>query len=594
MDGVAFRLLELVAAGAGSDELARLAVEEPGSAAAVELALRINATVRGHRRREAELSALFDTAGDLARLRDPDAVLRSIVHRARRLLGVDLSYLTLNDADAGITYMRVTDGSVSPLFPQVRMKMGVGLGGLVAQTARPYTTPDYLSDQHFLHSDPVDDAVRGEGLTALLAVPLAVGDTVIGVLYAADRAAREFTPDEIALLSSLADHAAIALDNARLLAEVSAHSEAVQRAEAAHDRLMDLVLRGGDIAAVAAAVADVLHGGIGVYTTGGGELAHAGLPTSAPAPDAVAASYNSGRATRTERGWVCAVQAGPELLGSIVLTTDTELTDADRHLFERAAVVTALLQLLRRSVAKAEDEVRGELLTDLLTAPDRNPGTLVDRGRHLGVDLTTRHAVFIAHADGVSRRRLAAAAAQFAALSGIHAEQVVLLAQTEAPGALAARVAAALGAQAGCPVTVAAGGPARGPTGLAAAYREAERCLRALLRLGRDGTGASMAELGFIGLVLADRADHAGFIQQTLGPVFDYDRDRGTELIRTLEAYFTSGCSLPRTKDLLHIHVNTVGQRLDRIGRLLGPDWQSPDRILEIQLALRLHSLQAT
>ncbi|GGS56795.1 helix-turn-helix domain-containing protein [Actinokineospora fastidiosa] len=594
MDGVAFRLLELVAAGAGSDELARLAVEEPGSAAAVELALRINATVRGHRRREAELSALFDTAGDLARLRDPDAVLRSIVHRARRLLGVDLSYLTLNDADAGITYMRVTDGSVSPLFPQVRMKMGVGLGGLVAQTARPYTTPDYLSDQHFLHSDPVDDAVRGEGLTALLAVPLAVGDTVIGVLYAADRAAREFTPDEIALLSSLADHAAIALDNARLLAEVSAHSEAVQRAEAAHDRLMDLVLRGGDIAAVAAAVADVLHGGIGVYTTGGGELAHAGLPTSAPAPDAVAASYNSGRATRTERGWVCAVQAGPELLGSIVLTTDTELTDADRHLFERAAVVTALLQLLRRSVAKAEDEVRGELLTDLLTAPDRNPGTLVDRGRHLGVDLTTRYAVFIAHADGVSRRRLAAAAAQFAALSGIHAEQVVLLAQTEAPGALAARVAAALGAQAGCPVTVAAGGPARGPAGLAAAYREAERCLRALLRLGRDGTGASMAELGFIGLVLADRADHAGFIQQTLGPVFDYDRDRGTELIRTLEAYFTSGCSLPRTKDLLHIHVNTVGQRLDRIGRLLGPDWQSPDRILEIQLALRLHSLQAT
>ncbi|MGI8312128.1 hypothetical protein [Saccharopolyspora hattusasensis] len=45
-------------------------------------------------------------------------------------------------------------------------------------------------------------------------------------------------------------------------------------------------------------------------------------------------------------------------------------------------MVTALLLMLRRSVAKAEDEVRGELLTDLLTSPDRNRGALLAcRGR---------------------------------------------------------------------------------------------------------------------------------------------------------------------------------------------------------------------
>ena len=57
--------------------------------------------MRQHRRREAELSALFDTAGDLAALRDLDAVLRSIVRRARMLLGTDTAYLTLRDAEAG-------------------------------------------------------------------------------------------------------------------------------------------------------------------------------------------------------------------------------------------------------------------------------------------------------------------------------------------------------------------------------------------------------------------------------------------------------------------------------------------------------------
>ncbi|MDX6363858.1 MAG: hypothetical protein QOC85_2868, partial [Streptomyces sp.] len=39
--------------------------------------------------------------------------------------------------------------------------------------------------------------------------------------------------------------------------------------------------------------------------------------------------------------------------------------------------------------------------------------------------------------------------------------------------------------------------------------------------------------------------------------------------------------------------VNTVAQRLERVGRLLGEDWQSPGRALEIQLALRLHRLSS-
>ncbi|MFD0536439.1 helix-turn-helix domain-containing protein [Actinomadura luteofluorescens] len=48
---------------------------------------------------------------------------------------------------------------------------------------------------------------------------------------------------------------------------------------------------------------------------------------------------------------------------------------------------------------------------------------------------------------------------------------------------------------------------------------------------------------------------------------------------------------MSRTAERLHIHVNTVSQRLDRIARLLGDDWQAPERALELQLALRLHRL---
>ncbi|OLR91176.1 helix-turn-helix domain-containing protein [Actinokineospora bangkokensis] len=596
-------LLELLAAGAPAEDLSAVAARAGLAGAdlaaverAVSSALRVRRRLVSHRRREAELVALFDTAGDLARLRDTDAVLRSIVHRARMLLGVDVSYLTLNDERAGKTHMRVTDGSVSALFQQVQLGMGEGLGGLVAQTSRPYATRDYFADPRFHHTDPIDSSVADEGLAAILGVPLTSGGRVTGVLYAADRTPRDFSPDEVALLSSLADHAAIAIDTARLLdstraavadlnaanATISGHVSALRQAAEAHDKLMDLVLRGGDVDSVARALASVLGGAIAVHDADGAVLARVG---DAAGPFPVDAS---GRAELVDGSWVCAVQAGPEVLGSLVLSGCAELQDADRRFFERAGVVTALLLLLRRSVAAAEDEVRGELLSDLLTAPDRNPAGLLARASRLGVDLSAPHAVLVCSAPDVSRRRLAGVATRYGGLVGIHADQVVVVTpQGPSPGQVAAELGTALDA----PVTVGAGAPAAGVAALVAAHDEAARCVRALLALGRAGTGAALADLGFVGLLLGSDRSPTAYVEATLGPVLAYDARRGTDLLATLDAYFTAGSNLTRAKDLLHVHVNTVVQRLDRIATLLGADWQAPERALEIQLALRLHRL---
>ncbi|MFI5763084.1 helix-turn-helix domain-containing protein [Streptomyces sp. NPDC051563] len=596
-------------AGAGADGQAL--VEE-----ATRVALDIRRTLDQHRRREAELTALFDTAGDLAALRDLDAVLRAIVRRARTLLGTDCAYLTLNDPVVGDTFMRVTDGSVSAAFQQLRLGMGEGLGGLVAQTARPYASSDYRADDRFRHTSTIDAGVREEGLRGILGVPLRVASHVIGVLYAADRSVREFAPDAVALLSSLADHAAVAIDGARLLEETRtalvelnaatetarAHSEAARLATETHDRLTDLVLRGGDVTDVAREVAALLRGGLVVHDADGAELARVATePIGAPTRG-VAASRSGGRAVPVDGVWVCAVLAGPELLGSIALTGRTDLSDSDRRLFERTGLVTALLLLLRRSVAHAEDRVRGELLSDLLTP--RSPGHAPDTGsrriraRKLGVDLARPHSLLVLHCDAALRPRLSTEAARRAraldGLAGLHEGHVVLLAPAGQPGHLARSLAAELGQVLGTPVTVGSAGPAGDPGGLPAVYAEAVRCLRALHALGHTGHGAALPDLGFVGLLLGDHGDVGGYVDRVLGPVIGYDAQRGTELVRTLQAYYVHGASLSKAKEALHIHVNTVVQRLDRIGRLLGEDWNSPARALEIQLALRLHLLAAS
>ncbi len=128
--------LDLLARGAAVEAYdrpvarARAGGAAPGVLADLEqakrLALRVRAELEGRRRREAELSALFETAHDLAGLRDLDAVLRAIVQRARSLLRTEVAYLSLNDPVRGDTYMRVTEGSVSARFQQLRLGMGRG------------------------------------------------------------------------------------------------------------------------------------------------------------------------------------------------------------------------------------------------------------------------------------------------------------------------------------------------------------------------------------------------------------------------------------------------------------------------------------
>ncbi|RII20657.1 fused phosphoenolpyruvate-protein phosphotransferase PtsP/GAF domain protein [Streptomyces sp. YIM 130001] len=618
------RLLDLLAAGAPAEELAaepartRADGADAGTveqvAEATEVALAVRRALDQHLRREAELSALFDTAGDLAGLRDLDAVLRAIVRRARALLGADVAYLTLNDPAAHDTFMRVTEGSVSAAFQQLRLGMGEGLGGLVAQTARPYASTDYRTDQRFLHTGAIDGGVAEEGLRGILGVPLRLGEEIIGVLFAANRTPREFTPDAIDLLGSLAAHAAVAIDSARLLEETRstlvrleaanetarAHSAALHRASDAHDRLTKLVLRGAGIDDVAAEIAALLGGGLSVHDTDGSELARAHTDPVTPSTAGLAASHTDGRAAFADGVWTCAVLAGTEPLGSIVLTGRTELTEPDRRLFERAALVTALLLLLRRSVAEAEDRVRGELLDDLLAGPDSSPhwdsGSLTLRARRLGVHLGRPHIVAVLGCEPQLRSRLAAETARTArglgGLTGTRHGQVVLLAPGDRPGDLAHTLAADLGRALAAPVTVGAAGPGAGPDELPASHAEAVRCLQALHALGRTGEGADIADLGFVGILLGgDRSDVSSYVQRILGPVLAYDAERGTELMRTLHAYYDHGSSLARAKDALHVHVNTVVQRLDRVAQLLGPDWNSPAHALETQLALRLDRL---
>ncbi len=575
-------------------------------AEAHRLALKVRHLLDTSRQREAELSALFETAGELASRTELQSVLEAIVARSRRLLGSDISYLTLVDHEAGDSYTTVTDGGASALFNEVRVPMGEGVGGRVAQTGIPYNTPNYFEDDRIKHTASTDAAVQEEGLVSLLGVPLMLEHRVIGVLFAANRTQRPFSAADTALLASLGAHAAIAIDKARLRSEsqtrlddlrvagelLRKQNADIRRAAEAHDRLTALVLQGGDLVDVADEVKSLLDGEVVIADTSGAPIAATANDVSVERLAELHARALDAMTTQVEMNASAApVVAGADTLGSITLLRDAA-GQADLRVLERAAQVTGLLLLFRRSLAASELRVRGELLEDVLLG--RAEEGMIERARLLGVDPDAAFALLAIEVRG-ERNRLADSAAHLAAtqhgLSTMHGGRLVVAIPSRAPREAAEAVTAELTRIAGQSLTIGVSGSAGGARRVRAAYAEARTCLETLLALGRRGQIADTEDLGFIGLLLSKNKDVDGYVRMVLGPLLDYDAERGTSLEETLQSYFRNAGNVNQTGQSLHLHPKTVSQRLDRVTHLLGPDWNSPDSRLQVQIALHLRAV---
>ncbi len=430
----------------------------------------------------------------------------------------------------------------------------------------------------------------------------------VGVLFAANRTRRPFARGEVALLGSLAALAAVSLVQARRAAETAAALAAlevahggIREAAAAHDRFSEVVLSGGGVDDVAAALGGLLGCWVAVFDADERRIAGygtvpAGLGPAVPSP----------RLTRAGDVWSVTVRAAGQRLGTLLLGGRADLDGGQVRTVERAAMVTALVLLFRLRAAEADQRVRSDLLADLLVRPAGEPDAgLVERGRLLGLRLDRPHVVAVCRGRVRGRVVAAADAGAGRGLAAARGDDVVALVPGCDPSAVAHGLARRLGAGpdgdggagggggggggAGGGVTVGAAGPVVPAAGAAGAHADATRTVDALVALGR--AAGSAADLGFAGLV-GGGADVDGYLDRVLGPVRDYDARRGTDLLGTLDAWFTAGGSPRRAAGALHVHVNTVAQRLDRVAALLGEDWTEPARALELHLALHLHRLR--
>jgi PAS domain S-box-containing protein len=184
------------------------------------------------RRREAE--ALAATARAVNASLDLDAVLQAVAESARELTGSDVARIATRTSAGDAMVVRCwagarrTAGDVAE-----RVAWGRGLGGRVWESGRPYRTAHRAEDTRLTPDDL--PTVRTEGIVTALAVPIHTPDGVQGVIEVDNRAAREFTDADEAVLARLADHAATAIRNAELYERERA---ARRLAQSAHEALV--------------------------------------------------------------------------------------------------------------------------------------------------------------------------------------------------------------------------------------------------------------------------------------------------------------------------------------------------------------------
>jgi sugar diacid utilization regulator len=371
----------------------------------------------------------------------------------------------------------------------------------------------------------------------------------------------------------------------------------VERLRAVHLQMLDAVLTGDGLAAVADLAAGAAGGpvavvvprlGVAVVSDGGedalqavrrymGEQARGRV---APVPVEVVAEVP--------------IASGDERIGGVVLLAPGR-PEPEAVEFLHLAAVAALTEVaVEEAREEVEENVRGSFLEELRERPEGlDAADVVRRASRLGCDLQRGAVVLCAE------------------LSSERPRHVVALISSEYPGALAqhveggpaGRVYALLpgtGDGEDQAATVAAARSLAGrlqrhgvvalssfyadPGELGRAIQEAELVLEVLQR--GDGLGGPIQEdigTGTYRLLFRVLASHPeevrSFYEDTVASIVRYDDQYRTDLVQTLEAYLEHNCNMNATASAIYAHRHTVAYRLERVKELSGLDpMQTEDR----------------
>ncbi|TBR24372.1 GAF domain-containing protein [bacterium] len=157
---------------------------------------------------------LFSIAGSLNSTPDLDFLLEKIGAAAERLLDSEASAIMLVTDDKRALFFKVAGGSAGAKLKTMTLPIGKGIAGWVAQHGKPEVVNDTRTDPRFAGQF---DKASGFITRSLLAVPMFFRGELVGVCEVLNKKSPPYTPEDIGLLSALANLASVAVTNTRII-----------------------------------------------------------------------------------------------------------------------------------------------------------------------------------------------------------------------------------------------------------------------------------------------------------------------------------------------------------------------------------------
>jgi sugar diacid utilization regulator/putative methionine-R-sulfoxide reductase with GAF domain len=563
---------------------------------------------------------------------EPDALLRLIIEETTGAMQVEVCSIYLYDPTEDEVVLTATNGLDTGNIGRARMKSGQGVTGWVAAHREPLVVPDVTREPRFQFLRGVDQ----KRLTAMLSVPILAGERTVGVVNVQSEQRRDFNKGDIDFLSAIAGQVAGIIERSEMHRRLEAQLEEIRGSQAIHERFTALALAGAGPGAILEAIGSLRQGRVDLFDPAGFRLERPGGRAQGLGVNRIEIPLSMTRGSSGDSAEVTAgkparpmtltpIRAGDDLLA--VLAAEAARDDHPNHqrALEHGATVLALELVKERTAAEVERRLRGDLLEELLShgLGADEARRLATQAERLGYRVSGRSWVVVVEPDDAGA---AAALESSSTQDRLHA-LVTDLTVRRFPGSLVVTRPASFvllvpvaedGDGAPSPAelrslesfgdmvlktisrvvrngtfSLGIGNATQEVHDLPRAHDEARQSLRLSRRGGAIGRVSSYRNLGAFRLLLEvqNPAAVGRFVDETLGPLLRYQEGRRTPLVETLEHLSAHHWNRRAAARALHLHVNSLSYRVQRIEQLLGVSLEDAETRVALSIALRARSL---
>ena len=176
----------------------------------------------------AEGVALSQVAAAISSVMEFQPLIEMIMEKSKEVMNAEASSLMMLDVETNELTFNVATGEKGAALREIRLPVGKGIAGWVAEHKEPLLVPDAYADPRFNREA---DKMSGFQTRSILCVPLMIQERILGVVQVLNPRGREsFAEGDRRVFTSFADQAAIAVENTRLYEEIKQRAEELREA----------------------------------------------------------------------------------------------------------------------------------------------------------------------------------------------------------------------------------------------------------------------------------------------------------------------------------------------------------------------------